>query len=678
MSRPRDITKIAERAKAKDAKLRAARTADSYQNFAAQVGLGTDSLSSGGTYGFNPITRQRTLLEWIHRGSWLGGVAIDLVADDMTKMGVDMVGDIEPEEMEQLERSVNGLGVWNSINDVIKWARLYGGAIGVMLLDGQRLETPLRVESVGKQQFRGVLPLDRWMIEPELNDLVRADEKGVRADEVGLPRFYKVVADAPALPRMKIHYSRCLRLEGIRLPYWQRMMENMWGISVFERLYDRMLAFDSATQGGAQGAFKAFIRTYKIKGLRQLIAAGGEPMAGLVKFVEMMRRFQSSEGITLIDGDDDFTTSSATTAFTGLSELILQFGQQLSGALQIPLVRLFGQSPQGMNATGESDLRTYYDGINQKQVSMLSSATVKIYRMAAASENIKLPEGFGIKFRPLWQLTDAEKITVASALTTAVEGAFTAGIVDRPTALEELRQGSRITGVWTNISDKIIKEAQDEPPPGSLEAMGQQLELQNALAPEPNKTKDQMLGDRQVLGLPCVIEHERGEMRGVNRLPFDYGYIRLTESAERDNQMDICIGPDKDAANVFIVDSYDDMGRFDEHKLMFHYYTCEAALKDFRSYYSTRTPIAATVPRSVLHMWLAGDTDKAIPFTQPTDVRYVSVGRNQKETCSKCKFFNGLNCFNFKVARDPKIPDSGNYKLVSPTGWCEEWEKRVP
>src|SRR5690348_17001368 len=75
---------------------------DSFQNFMAKFGIGTDNLTSAGTYGFNPITRQRTILEWAHRGNWLSGCAVDIIADDMTRAGVDIVGNLKPEQIEQL------------------------------------------------------------------------------------------------------------------------------------------------------------------------------------------------------------------------------------------------------------------------------------------------------------------------------------------------------------------------------------------------------------------------------------------------------------------------------------------------------------------------------------------------------------------------------------------------
>jgi len=82
------------------------------------------------------------------------------------------------------------------------------------------------------------------MVEPSLYDLVTD-----YGPNLGLPKFYRVTAMAPALINQKIHYSRVIRFDGIKMPYWQRVMENLWGISVLERMYDRMIAFDSATTG---------------------------------------------------------------------------------------------------------------------------------------------------------------------------------------------------------------------------------------------------------------------------------------------------------------------------------------------------------------------------------------------------------------------------------------------
>lgn len=434
------------------------KTVDSFVNFLHNLGVGADNAMTSSTYGFNPITRQRTLLEWIHRGSWLGGLAVDVVADDMTRAGVVMTGTVPPDDISAIDEEVVRLGIWNEINDTIKWARLYGGAISVLLIDGQDNSTPLRLNTVRKGQFGGLLVLDRWMVEPSLSDLVTD-----YGPSFGLPKYYTVTAQGPGLQSQKIHYSRCIRLEGIHLPYWQRLMENLWGLSILERLYDRMVAFDSATTGAAQLVYKSYLRTLKIKDLRSVVAAGGDALAGLTAYVDMTRRFQGIEGVTLIDSEDDMS-SDVHSAFGGLSDALAQFGQQLSGALQIPLVRLFGQSPAGFS-TGDTDLRNYYDTIRQQQEKDLKVGVTKIYRCIAASLGIELPEGFGIKFNSLWEMTDNDKADIASKVSTLVSDLESGGIIDRATALKELKQSSLITGIGTNITEEMIDEASTEGPP---------------------------------------------------------------------------------------------------------------------------------------------------------------------------------------------------------------------
>lgn len=442
-----------------------AATADSFVNFMQRMGMTADNPMSTGSYGFNPISRNRIMLEWIHRGSWLGGVAVDIVANDMTRAGIDYVTELRPDDSERIDHCIARYAVWSAINETIKWGRLYGGCIGVILIDGQDLRTPLRLESIGKDQFKGVLALDRWMVEPSLEDLVTDF-----GPHLGLPKYYRVQTNAPALRNQAIHHSRvAFRHDGIKLPYNQRMTENLWGISVLERLYDRMVAFDSATSGAAQLVYKSYLRTLKIKGLREIIAGNEKAMVGVMQQVEMMRRFQSIEGITLLDGEDEFEVQGHS-AFSGLSDALTQFGQQLSGALQIPLVRLFGQSPAGFS-TGDTDMQMYYDHIKQEQAAMLSHGCHMVYQAAAASEGIALPDNFALDFASLWDSDDKEKADIAKTNQDAVAAAFEAGLIGRQTALRELRQSSRVTGIFTNITEEMIEAADDEVQPPMAEGL---------------------------------------------------------------------------------------------------------------------------------------------------------------------------------------------------------------
>ncbi|WP_374527740.1 DUF1073 domain-containing protein [Acinetobacter sp.] len=438
-------------------------TADSFQNFAARVGLGAGSQHDQSGYGFNYLSRNRTKLEAMYRSSWVVGQVVDVVADDMTREGINMRGLDTPEDAEEINQELDRLQVWDKLNETIKWSRLYGGAIAVMLIDGQNVSTPLNTNTVGKDQFKGLLVLDRWMVLPTLEDLVT--EYG---PHYGMPKFYDVITDSVGLCNQRIHYSRVIRMDGVKLPYWQSIAENLWGQSVIERLEDRLTIFDSATLGSGQLVYKAHLRTYKVDKLRDIIAAGGRAYEALVKQIDQIRMWQSNEGMTLMDSRDAFETHQY--SFTGLDNLLMQFGQQIAGATGIPLVRLFGQSPAGFSATGESDLSNYYDNINQQQEGRMRTPLQTLLEVVSLSVMGKpLPDSFKFDFASLWQIDEKTKADVANTVVDAVTKAEESGLISRKTALKELRQSSEVTGIFSHITDEEIEDADDDPPPPKSE-----------------------------------------------------------------------------------------------------------------------------------------------------------------------------------------------------------------
>ncbi len=434
-------------------------TTDSISNFVARIGINNPNMLAGSSYNYNPISRLNQLLEWAYRGSWIIGAAVDCVADDMTRAGIQMNSDTDPDDIEQLVTAMHETEMWPKLNEAIKWSRLYGGALMVMQIDGQDMATELKPETVTEGQLRGFMVLDRWMVDQSFSDLVLD-----YGPDYGMPRFYNVVATAPFMPRQKIHYTRCVRMDGVNLPFRQKLAENGWGMSVIERLYDRLLAFDSGTMGAAQLLYKAYLRTYKVNDYRALVGAGGELMERFVKSMEMMRLMQSNEGMTIIDAKDEFETH--TYSFAGIPETLMMLGQQISGALGIPLVRLFGQSPSGMNATGESDIRLYYDMINSTQEARLRRPLTRVFDVLWQSVlGTEPPDTWGFTFRSLRQLDEMEKAELAQRDADTINMLHQGGIISTTIALQELKQSSIITGRFTNITEQDIEDSKEAPPP---------------------------------------------------------------------------------------------------------------------------------------------------------------------------------------------------------------------
>lgn len=443
-------------------------TGDSFQNFTARIGIGTDNVASEGTYGFNPITRNRQLLEFMYRSSWVIGKIVDTPAEDMCRAGVNIRGKFKPDELDKMNRGAARVCLWDHIESGITWSRLYGGCLLVALVDGQDLATPLDLRTVKEGQFKGIIALDRWMVEPSFNQTVTDF-----GPDLGKPMFYRCTANATALQGQSIHYSRVVRLDGRRLPFWQSQAENFWGMSEVERIHDRLLAYDSTTQGAAQLVYKAYLRTYKVKGLREIIGMadespeGGMAYAGLLMQMEMIRKYQTNEGLTLMDAEDEMSTFQY--SFGGLADVLGKFGEQLSGATGIPLIRMFGQSPSGFS-TGEADLQNYYDLINAAQNSKLKSGITFFYDLLYRSEcGGDPPEDYSIEFASLWQMSDKERAEVAASVTDTIARAADAGFIDTARGATELMNASDRIGLFGSMTEQEVAAIRQNPPEGEFD-----------------------------------------------------------------------------------------------------------------------------------------------------------------------------------------------------------------
>ncbi|NHN93429.1 DUF1073 domain-containing protein [Acetobacter sicerae] len=436
---------------------RSAQTRDGYINPATRTGRYQDNLASAGHYAFKFWTRNRVQLEAAYRGSWIIGNAVDCVAEDMTRAGIDIVGLEDTKRENEVQAEFSRLGIWSSYSDVIKWSRLYGGSLGILLVDGQDVSTPLNLEAVGKDQFRGIYAIDRWITQPDYENCITDI-----GPQMGNPVYYQIVPGIGPLSGKYVHHSRVIRMDGIRLPIYQRQYENGWGMSIVERIFDALTAYDSATMGAAQLVYTARLRVMKVKDYKKVLGGTDDrAKRGLNAQMDNIRMWQTNEGMTVIDSEDDF--NAITYAFAGLSDILTQFGQQISGAIRTPMTRLFGQSPAGFS-TGESDLRQYHEGIAQQQEMQRPDVHKVLDLVWRSKYGTPAPEEMSFKFAPLMGMTADQKAEMAAQRTNSVVAAFSAGLVGAGTALKELKAGAEYDGAWNTISEDEIAEAENEPP----------------------------------------------------------------------------------------------------------------------------------------------------------------------------------------------------------------------
>jgi hypothetical protein len=171
-------------------------------------------------------------------------------------------------------------------------------------------------------------------------------------------------------------------------------------------------------------------------------------------------QLMSNMGMLVTGKEEDVTSLQYT--FSGLSDVYEQFMMDLAGAAEMPVTKLFGRSPAGLNATGESDMQNYYDSIEEKQEAYLSPILDKLLPVMACSEWGGVPDDMDWEFNPVRRPTEDERKSLSEQISSAVFEGYNTGLITQRMALKELRQSTELTGMWSNITDEDIERASDE------------------------------------------------------------------------------------------------------------------------------------------------------------------------------------------------------------------------
>ena len=384
----------------------------------------------------------------MYRESWLAMRIIDMPSEDMTRAWYRLSTSLDEDALHALRRLEARHSVKQELTNAVRWARLYGGSIALMVIRGEedRLEEPLDPDLLLPDCFQGLLVMDRaGGIQPTPELVTDLDDP-----DFGLPAGYTVTLDTDRSRCVTIHHSRVLRFIGRELPASESVREQYWGASEMEHIWDELQKRSAASANIAQLIFQANITTLKMSDFGELLNSGTERQRESVEYAMFMEnRFRTSFGLQLLSRDDSLENHPY--SFSGLSEIYEQFMMDMAGAAEIPATKLFGRSPQGMNATGESDLRNYYDLIASLQERQLRPALEKLLPVMAVSCWGFVPEDMEIVFEPVMTSSPLERAELAEKLSAPVIDAFRAGLLTREEAVAELKARGGELGVFTKL-----------------------------------------------------------------------------------------------------------------------------------------------------------------------------------------------------------------------------------
>lgn len=445
------------------------------KNLMSGRGTSVDRASHNFWY-FTPKTHDQ--IGAAYRGSWLVSRIVDLPAKDMLREWRDWQA--EADEITRITDIESRLKLRQKLRDAVIMGRLGGGAILLGLSDGD-----------ASQPIRDGLEL-RYLHVVSRHELgLGVKDTDPNSDRFGEPVNFTFGSNT-------IHPSRVIPFKGEYVPAlpnvsWQ---DAYWGDSIIDRVDMAVQNATTATDGFASLIDEAKVDIYKLDGLTKIALGGGDGIDKMKNRLNEMASLKSAHRAMYLDAGDDWQARQL--SFAGIPDVIKTYLGIVAGAADIPATRLLGKSPDGMNATGEGDMKNYWARIRADQSDILRPALQQldpfILRMANAS-----PESY-YEFAPLDTPSEKEGAEIEKLRAETVKLYQDTGLIDSDAlgtaALNSMYESNRWPGLEDAVQEAALEPDELEPEGGDTST---DVEGMNDAAPRTLYVSRKLLNGADVL-----------------------------------------------------------------------------------------------------------------------------------------------------------------------------------
>ncbi len=299
---------------------------------------------------------------------------------------------------------LTGYDAFGKLGVAWTWGRLFGG--GLVLVgadDGLDPRLPLAHDRI--RSIRFVTALDKTEADA---DTYVSDPLSPRFGEVETYRFNRT--GGHRVDTRVVHASRLIRFGGALTTRRRRRMNAGWDDSELQRVFSKLVAFNGAFGAVATLLQDASQGVFMLKGLYEMMSGDKEDLTK--KRIALMDLSRSVARSIMVDADEeDYKRVEA--SFAGVPDTLDRFLVLLAGASEIPVTILMGQAPAGLNATGDSDVRNFYDRVRSEQTHVLAPRLLHLARLFCLAHDGPtggvVPPGLAVEFPSLYQLTPKEE-----------------------------------------------------------------------------------------------------------------------------------------------------------------------------------------------------------------------------------------------------------------------------
>lgn len=397
---------------------------DGLSNLATGLG-GAKDKASHNVWTHSGANYDHVALSVRYREDWLSQKVCQIIPQDMTREWRKLEGEKAVEADKEFE-------VAKLFREAYKWARLYGTSFIVLDIDdGRNTDKPVNWKNLKAGCLRSMHVVDRTRIVT----LGEIDQKPMSVT-FGMPDHYQFVNTTSP-----IHKDRLIRFEGTELPIYERQRNLWYSDSVLIPLMRQIDNFHTTSFAAAQMVQEANTDIIRVEGLQSILETNEGTNAMLQRFSDW-KSIKSVFGVSILDSTEEYDQKKI--QLSGVKDLIWEYLKMVSASVSIPATRFLSASPDGMNATGESDLVNYIETLQGLHKDVYDPRLKTVDRLLAAHFDIKEES----EFKYVWNCIFPES-AAQRAERVKVDGEFYSDLVEKgimsgESALNELKKKGHV------------------------------------------------------------------------------------------------------------------------------------------------------------------------------------------------------------------------------------------
>jgi len=367
---------------------------DNWANYMTSLGV-PDSRTSSTRVSFEPLLDHYTL-DAMHRNNGLAKKIVNLIVEDSLRNFIEA----DHELLQEMKR----IKLKQTLQDACIFGRLFGGAIIVAFLDdGLEMDKPVNLKSNNK--IISLKAFDKNQISWTPTDL----NQNYNSENFGNPEFFTISSYTRAVnySLFKVHASRCFLINGDHTTNLTRLENGSWDTSVIQGCFHALRNYGIVTDTSAEIIHDFVQGVLSMKELSEKMSKPG----GTGAVQNRLRHFQltrSVSNVTLVDAEGEKYEKN-TSSVAGLADLWDRFSETICSVTGYPATKLFGKSPGGLNSTGVSDMKNYYDMVDSYRSDQIEPAINWIINLLESQKVWKKkPANFEWSFPSLITPSDLE------------------------------------------------------------------------------------------------------------------------------------------------------------------------------------------------------------------------------------------------------------------------------